>query len=93
MDDINLQMSGVDVAIVIGTNDVVNSAPPDQGSSPVYGMPIIHVHEAGTVIVLKRSMATGFTGLDNALLYGDNTRVLFGDAKESVIGMVAEFKG
>ena len=62
-------------------------------SRRVNGMPIIHVHEAGTVIVLKRSMATGFAGLDNALFYGDNTRMLFGDAKESVMGMVAEFKG
>jgi NAD(P) transhydrogenase subunit beta len=93
MDDINPQMGGIDVAIVIGANDVVNPAALDQESSPIYGMPIIHVHEAGTVIVLKRSMATGFAGLDNALFYGDNTRMLFGDAKESVMGMVAEFKG
>jgi NAD(P) transhydrogenase subunit beta len=93
MDDINPQMSGIDVAIVIGANDVVNPAALNDESSPIYGMPIIHVHEARTVIVLKRSMATGFAGLDNALFYGDNTRMLFGDAKESVMAMVAEFKG
>jgi NAD(P) transhydrogenase subunit beta len=93
MDDINPQMGSVDVAIVIGANDVVNPAAINQESSPIYGMPIIHVHEAGTVIVLKRSMATGFAGLDNALFYGENTRMLFGDAKESVMAMVAEFKG
>lgn len=92
MDDINPQMSAVDIAIVIGANDVVNPAAKDQESSPIYGMPIIHVHEARTVIVLKRSMATGFAGLDNALFYGENTRMLFGDAKESVVSMVAEFK-
>jgi NAD(P) transhydrogenase subunit beta len=92
MDDINPQMGGIDVTVVIGANDVVNPAALDQESSPIYGMPIIHVHESGTVIVLKRSMATGFAGLDNALFYGDNTRMLFGDAKESVMAMVAEFK-
>lgn len=93
MDDINPQMSSIDVAIVIGANDVVNPAAIRQESSPIYGMPIIHVFEARTVIVLKRSMATGFAGLDNALFYGENTRMLFGDAKESVMEMVAEFKG
>ena len=92
MEDINPQMGGIDVTVVIGANDVVNPAALDTESSPIYGMPIIHVHESGTVIVLKRSMATGFAGLDNALFYGDNTRMLFGDAKESVMAMVAEFK-
>jgi NAD(P) transhydrogenase subunit beta len=92
MDDINPQMPSVDIAIVIGANDVVNPAANDDESSPIYGMPIINVQQAGTVIVLKRSMASGFSGLDNGLFYGENTRMLFGDAKASVGGLVAEFK-
>lgn len=92
MDDINPIMPSVDIAIVIGANDVVNPAANTDQSSPIYGMPIINVQEAGTVIVLKRSMASGFSGLDNGLFYGENTRMLFGDAKESVSQLVAEFK-
>ena len=92
LDDINRQMPSVDFAIVIGANDVVNPAANFDESSSIYGMPIINVQEAGTVIVLKRSMASGFSGIENRLFYGENTLMLFGDAKKSVDELVAEFK-
>ena len=92
MDDINRQMSSIDIAIVIGANDIVNPAANNDKSSPIYGMPIIKVHEAGVVIVLKRSMASGFSGVENGLFYGENTQMLFGDAKKSIMDLVAEFK-
>ena len=92
MDDINPNMETVDVAVVIGANDVVNPAALDDESSPIYGMPIIEVHRAKTVIVLKRSMNPGFAGIENALFFNDNTRMFFGDAKASITGLIAEFK-
>ena len=92
MDDINPRMSNVDVAVVIGANDVVNPAAREDEASPIYGMPIINVDRARTVFVLKRSMASGFAGVDNPLFFGSNTRMLFGDAKASVSALVAEFK-
>ena len=91
MDDINPRLPMVDVAIVIGANDVVNPAARDVESSPIYGMPVINVDQARTVFVLKRSMASGFAGIENPLFYKDNTRMLFGDAKESIGGLVREF--
>ncbi len=91
MDDINPRMETVDVAIVIGANDVVNPAAREVESSPIYGMPVINVDSARTVFVLKRSMASGFAGIENPLFYKDNTRMLFGDAKESIGGLVREF--
>tara|TARA_R110002110_G_scaffold205066_7_gene417203 strand:+ start:352046 stop:353398 length:1353 start_codon:yes stop_codon:yes gene_type:complete len=91
MDDINPRMVNVDVAIVIGANDVVNPAARDVESSPIYGMPVINVDSARTVFVLKRSMASGFAGIENPLFYKDNTRMLFGDAKESIGGLIREF--
>jgi len=91
MDDINSRMENVDVAIVIGANDVVNPAARENEGSPIYGMPIINVDKARTVFVLKRSMASGFAGIENPLFYKDNTRMLFGDAKESISGLVREF--
>jgi NAD(P) transhydrogenase subunit beta len=91
MDEINPRMETVDVAIVIGANDVVNPAARESESSPIYGMPIINVDHARTVFVLKRSMASGFAGIENPLFYKDNTRMLFGDAKESIGGLVREF--
>ncbi|MFK7829661.1 MAG: NAD(P)(+) transhydrogenase (Re/Si-specific) subunit beta [Congregibacter sp.] len=90
MDDINPRMENVDVAIVIGANDVVNPAARESESSPIYGMPVINVDHARTVFVLKRSMASGFAGIENPLFYKDNTRMLFGDAKESISGLVRE---
>lgn len=93
MDDINPRMSNIDVAVVIGANDVVNPSAREDENSPIYGMPIINVDDAQTVFVLKRSMASGFSGVDNPLFFGENTRMLFGDAKESISGLIAEFKG
>ena len=92
MDAINPTMSTMDVAIVIGANDVVNPAAREVKSSPIYGMPIINVDEARTVFVLKRSMASGFAGIENPLFFKPNTRMLFGDAKASLQALVAEFK-
>jgi NAD(P) transhydrogenase subunit beta len=92
MDDINPRMSNVDVAVVIGANDVVNPAAREDENSPIYGMPIINVDQARTVFVLKRSMASGFSGVDNPLFFGENTRMLFGDAKQSIAAVIAEFK-
>jgi NAD(P) transhydrogenase subunit beta len=92
MDDINPKMDSIDVCVVIGANDVVNPAALDDESSPIYGMPIIETHRAKTVIVLKRSMATGFAGIQNALFFYPNTRMYFGDAKASIQALVAEFK-
>lgn len=92
MDDINPRIDKIDVAVVIGANDVVNPAARNDENSPIYGMPIINVDQARTVFVLKRSMASGFSGVDNPLFFGENTRMLFGDAKESIASVVAEFK-
>jgi NAD(P) transhydrogenase subunit beta len=91
MDDINPRIDNVDVAIVIGANDVVNPSAREDADSPIYGMPIINVDQARTVFVLKRSMASGFSGVDNPLFFGENTRMLFGDAKESISGVIGEF--
>jgi NAD(P) transhydrogenase subunit beta len=85
-------METIDVCVVIGANDVVNPAAVDNEKSPIYGMPIIETFRAKTVIVLKRSMSPGFAGIENALFYGENTRMYFGDAKASVQALVAEFK-
>ncbi len=90
--DVNPLMASVDVAIVIGANDVVNPAAREDESSPIYGMPIINVDEAKTVIVLKRSMSAGFAGVDNPLFVAKNTRMLFGDAKQTVQALVSQFK-
>ena len=91
-DDVNPIMDAVDVAIVIGANDVVNPSATEEPGSPIYGMPIIEVHNAKTVFVLKRSMSSGFAGVQNPLFFKQNTRMLFGDAKESIGGLVSEFK-
>jgi H+-translocating NAD(P) transhydrogenase subunit beta len=90
--DVNPVMSTIDVAIVIGANDVVNPAAREDSSSPIYGMPIINVDEAKTCFVLKRSMASGFAGIENPLFFKENTRMLFGDAKASVTALVSQFK-
>ncbi|MDQ3197695.1 MAG: NAD(P)(+) transhydrogenase (Re/Si-specific) subunit beta [Verrucomicrobiota bacterium] len=92
MDAINPTIATMDVAIVIGANDVVNPAARETPSSPIFGMPIINVDEARTVFVLKRSMASGFAGIENPLFFKPNTRMLFGDAKASLQALVAEFK-
>ncbi len=92
MEQINSNMHNVDVAIVIGANDVVNPAAIDDKDSPIYGMPIINAHEARNVFALKRGAGAGFSGLQNRLYFIDKTRMLFGDAKNTVSALVAELK-
>ena len=92
MEAINPEMPHTDVALVIGANDVVNPAAKTDRSSPLWGMPIINVDECRTVIVMKRSMRPGFAGVDNPLFFLDNTRMLFGDAKDTVAKLVQEVK-
>ncbi len=84
MDEINDELSDVDVVVVIGANDIVNPAALENPNSPIAGMPVLEVWNAKTVIVSKRSMATGYAGVENPLFFKDNTRMLFGDAKDSV---------
>jgi NAD(P) transhydrogenase subunit beta len=90
--DVNPTMDTVDVAIVIGANDVVNPAAREDQRSPLWGMPVIDVDRAKTCIVLKRSLNPGFAGVDNPLFFKSNTRMLFGDARASVGSLVSEFK-
>jgi H+-translocating NAD(P) transhydrogenase subunit beta len=92
MDDINNQFNRTDVSLVIGANDVTNPDARNKPESPIYGMPILNVDESRSVIVLKRSMSSGFAGIDNPLFYGDNTAMLFGDAKASVDEITEELK-
>ena len=92
MDDVNPIIDTVDVCMVIGANDVVNPAAREIASSPIYGMPVINADKARTVLVLKRSMAAGFAGVDNPLFVRPNTRMLFGDAKTSLQQLVSQFK-
>jgi NAD(P) transhydrogenase subunit beta len=92
MDEINPDMPKTDVVVVIGANDVVNPAALDDPSSPIYGMPIIRAHEAKHVIVMKRGMGKGYAGIENYLFYADNTRMLFGNAKDSLQKLVTEIK-
>jgi NAD(P) transhydrogenase subunit beta len=92
MDEVNAIMPSVDVAIVIGANDVVNPAAAEDETSPIYGMPIINVYEAKTVFALKRGQGAGFSGLVNTLFFRENTRMIYGDAKATVSGLVAQFE-
>ena len=91
-EDVNPIMESVDVCMVIGANDVVNPDAKENEGSPIYGMPIIEVDNSKTVFVLKRSMASGFAGIQNPLFFKSNSRMLFGDAKETVSTLVSEFK-
>jgi len=93
MDEINGEFPQTDVALVIGANDVTNPAARTDASSPIYGMPILDVDKAHTVMVIKRGMSPGFAGIDNPLYYLDNTLMLFGDAKAFVGNIVREFTG
>ncbi|WP_029113145.1 NAD(P)(+) transhydrogenase (Re/Si-specific) subunit beta [Mycobacterium sp. URHB0044] len=92
MDEINGEFSRVDVALVIGANDVTNPAARSNPASPIFGMPILNVDQAKSVIVLKRSMGAGFAGIDNELYFDTKTTMLFGDAKASVAEITAELK-
>ncbi len=91
-EDVNPTMETVDVAVVIGANDVVNPAAREDSGSPLYGMPIINVDLAQNVFILKRSMSAGFSGVENPLFFKENARMLFGDAKATVSQLVSEFK-
>jgi NAD(P) transhydrogenase subunit beta len=93
MDDANGDFAQTDVALVIGANDVTNPAARTDASSPIYGMPILDVDKARTVMVIKRSMSAGFAGIDNPLYYSDKTLMLFGDAKSFVGSIVREISG
>jgi H+-translocating NAD(P) transhydrogenase subunit beta len=93
MDDINGELPQTDVALIIGANDVTNPAAREDASSPIYGMPILDVDKAHTVMVIKRGMAAGFAGIDNPLYYMDKTLMLFGDAKSFVGSIVREISG
>jgi NAD(P) transhydrogenase subunit beta len=92
MDEINGQFAGADVALVVGANDVVNPAARTDKGSPIYGMPILNVDQAKSVIVLKRSMNPGFAGIENDLFYGPRTSMLFGDARDSLTKIAVEMK-
>ena len=93
MDEINGDFPQTDVALVIGANDVTNPAARTDTSSPIFGMPILDVDKARTVMVIKRSMNPGFAGIDNPLYYMDKTLMLFGDAKSFVSNIVHELTG
>ncbi len=90
MDEINKEMETTDVVIVVGANDVVNPSANDHPGSPIYGMPIINAEQAKNVIVMKRGMGKGYAGIENPLFFRDNTRMLFGNAKDSIQKLVNE---
>lgn len=91
-DEINEDMRNVDVVVVIGANDVVNPAAVDDPSSPIYGMPVVRVWEAKSVIVMKRGMGKGYAAIENFLFFNNNTRMLFGNAKDSIQKLIGEIK-
>jgi NAD(P) transhydrogenase subunit beta len=93
MEEINDEFPDTDLVMVIGANDIVNPSALDDPASPIAGMPVLHVWEARTVIVMKRSMASGYAGVDNPLFYRENTRMLFGDAKKVMGEVLAAMKG
>ena len=92
MDDINDEFPRTDVTLVIGANDVVNPAAKNTPGSPIYGMPVLNVDQSSAVVVLKRSMNTGFAGIENELFYDPKTTMLFGDAKESIMSLIGAVK-
>ncbi|HEY0388283.1 MAG TPA: NAD(P)(+) transhydrogenase (Re/Si-specific) subunit beta [Gaiellales bacterium] len=92
MDDINDEFPRTDVSLVIGANDVVNPAAKNTPGSPIYGMPVLNVDQSSAVVVLKRSMNTGFAGIENELFYDAKTTMLFGDAKQSIMGLIGAVK-
>jgi NAD(P) transhydrogenase subunit beta len=92
MDDINPEFANTDVVLVIGANDVVNPVARTDPASPIYGMPVLDVVNARNVVVIKRGKGTGFAGIENALFYADNTRMLYGDGAEAAASLVSELK-
>ncbi|MET0065203.1 MAG: NAD(P)(+) transhydrogenase (Re/Si-specific) subunit beta [Candidatus Thiodiazotropha sp.] len=93
MDEVNPEFPTADVTLVVGANDVVNPAAKSDASSPIYGMPILDAAKSRQVYFLKRSMSPGYSGVDNLLFYQDNTSLIFGDAKDTIEGMVSALKG
>ena len=93
MDEVNGEFPNTDVVMVVGANDIVNPAALDDPGSPIYGMPVLQVWKAGRVIMLKRSLAAGYAGIDNPLCYRENTLMLFGDAKQSVLKLLENVRG
>ncbi|MEZ5059589.1 MAG: NAD(P)(+) transhydrogenase (Re/Si-specific) subunit beta [Saprospiraceae bacterium] len=93
LEDANSALPNTDIVVIVGANDVVNPAAKDDPSSPIYGMPVLNVWEAKNVIVMKRSMSTGYAGIQNPLFFHDRARMLFGDAKASLQNLVSEVKG
>jgi NAD(P) transhydrogenase subunit beta len=93
MDDINAEFGNTDVVLVIGANDVVNPAAHNDPSSPIYGMPILDVENARSIIIFKRSMRPGYAGVQNELFFNPKTQMLFGDAKATVEALISEVKG
>ena len=92
MDDINPEFANTDVSLVIGANDVVNPVAKTDPSSPIYGKPILDVSQSKNTVVIKRGKGTGFAGIENALFYADNTRMLYGDGAEMAGALVSELK-
>jgi len=92
LDEANAEFSRTDVSLVIGANDVVNPAARSDPASPIYGMPILDVDKAASIVVMKRSMAPGFAGIDNELFLDPKTTMLFGNAKDSIVKLIAAVK-
>ena len=92
LDEINDDFGDTDVVMVIGANDIVNPAAVEDRGSPIYGMPVLEAWKAARVVMLKRSMAAGYAGVDNPLCYRDNTVMLFGDAKQTVQKLLASLQ-
>ena len=90
MDEINGEFTDTDVVLVVGANDIVNPSALSEPESPIAGMPVLEVWNAATVVVLKRGMASGYAGVDNPLFFNENTRMLFGDAKQSLDSILSE---
>ena len=92
LDDANAALPSTDVVIIVGANDVVNPAAETDPGSPIYGMPVLQVWKAKQVIVMKRSMRSGYAGIDNPLFFYPNSRMLFGDAKDTLVKLASELK-